>query len=144
MRTITLKSKLAVAGVAAVTAAVPLSALAISTAQASPLNATATVNWQIPLKGSSAYPTANGSAQYQSQPGQREVQVEVQHVRSLAGKKVVFSAGGMTLGQATVSALGLADITRNTELGQKVPVIVHGSAVAVRTTGGVLIVSGRF
>ena len=96
------------------------------------------------MTGAAAYRKANGFAQYQSQPGQRELQVEVQRVRSLAGKTVVFSAAGMTLGKAKVSARGQADITRNTELGQKVPSIAHGSRVTVRTTGGKLIVSGRF
>lgn len=50
----------------------------------------------------------------------------------------------MTLGIAKVSASGHADITRNTELGQKVPSIAHGSPVTVRTTGAKLIASGRF
>jgi hypothetical protein len=50
----------------------------------------------------------------------------------------------MTLGSAKVSALGRADVTVNTELGQNVPSIAHGSRVTVRTTGGKLIVFGRF
>ena len=62
----------------------------------------------------------------------------------MAGKTVVYSAAGTTLGHAKVSRLGQADITRNTDLRQKVPPISHGSAVTVRTAGGVLIVSGRF
>jgi hypothetical protein len=69
-----LKSKIAAAGVAAGVAAAPAAALAASS----------TVDWQIPMHGSAAYSKADGSAQYQSQPGQRELQVEVQHVRSLA------------------------------------------------------------
>ncbi len=129
-----LKSKLAAAGIAAVTAALPASALAASS----------TIDWQIPMQASGAYPRANGSAQYQSQPGQRELQIEVQRVGSLARKTVVFSAGGMTLGSAKVSANGQADITRNTELGQKVPWISRGSRVSVRTASGTLVISGRF
>ena len=70
----TTKSKLAVAAIAVVALAAPAAAVA----------APSTVDWQIAMRGSAAYATANGSAQYQSQPGQREVQVEVQHVRSLA------------------------------------------------------------
>ena len=130
----TLKSKFAAAGIAAVAAAAPAAALAASS----------TVDWQIQMHGSAAYAKANGSAQYQSQPGQRELQVEVQRVRSLAGKTVVFSAAGMTLGSAKVWASGRADITRNTELGQKVPLIFRGSSVAVRTVGGKIVTSGRF
>jgi hypothetical protein len=127
-------SKIAAAGIAIVAAVAPAAALAASS----------TVDWQIKMHGSAAYPKANGSAQYQSQPGQRELQVEVQRVRSLARKTVVFSAAGMTLGSAKVSANGQADITRNTELGQKVPSILHGSSVAVRTAGGKPVTSGRF
>jgi hypothetical protein len=128
-----LRSKIAAAGVV-VAAAAPATTLAASS----------TVDWQIPMHGSAAYSKANGSAQYQSQPGQRELQVEVQHVRSLAGKTVAFSAAGMTLGSAKISANGQADITRNTELGQKVPSISRGSRVTVRTARGKLIISGRF
>jgi hypothetical protein len=126
--------KIAAVGVAAAVAAAPAAALAASS----------TVDWQIPMHGGGAYSKANGSAQYQSQPGQRELQVEVQHARSLAGKTVVFSAAGMTLGSAKISTNGQADITRNTELGQKVPMISRGSSVAVRTAGGKLVTSGRF
>ena len=130
----TVKPKLAAAGIAIAMAAAPVAAVAASS----------TANWQIPLKPSPSYPKANGSAQYQSQPGQREIQIEVQHIRSMAGKTVVYSAAGITLGHAKVSRLGQADITHNTDLGQKVPPIAHGSTVTVRTAGGVLIVSGRF
>lgn len=145
MSPLMIKSKVAAAGIAVAMAAAPAGALANQSSHAHAAQAAAsTANWQIAMKGGTAYPKANGSAQYQSQPGQRELQVEVQRVRSLAGKTVVFSAAGMTLGKAKVSARGQADITRNTELGQKVPSIAHGSSVTVRTTGGKLIVSGRF
>jgi len=145
MSTLMMKSKIGAAGIAAAMAAAPAAALASQHGQARAVRAAAsTVNWQIPMKGGTSYRNANGSAQYQSQPGQRELQVEVQHIRSLRGKTVVFSAAGMTLGTARVSALGKADITRNTELGQKVPSITRGSRVTVRTTGGKLIISGRF
>jgi hypothetical protein len=141
---ITLRSKVAAAAIATTVAAVPATALASHQGHARPLATASAVNWQITLKGSTRYPKASGSAQYQSQPGQRELQIEVDHVRSLAGKRVVFSAAGVTLGRATVSARGQADITRNTELGQKVRSIAHGSVISVRTTRGTLIVSGRF
>jgi hypothetical protein len=144
MSILMMKSKVAAAGIAAAVAAAPAVALASQPGHAPARGAASTVNWQIPLKGGPAYRTANGSGQYQSQPGQRDLQVEVQRIRSLAGKTVVFSAAGRTLGSAKVSALGQADISRNTEVGQKVPSINRGSRVTVRTTGGKLIVSGRF
>ena len=144
MSTLMTKSTVAAAGIAVAIAAAPATALASPHGHGRAVHAAAsTVNWQIPLRGAAAYGKTNGSAQYQSQPGQRELQVEVQHVRSLAGKTVVFSAAGMTLGKAKVSTRGQADITHNTELGQKVPSITHGSSVTVRTTAGKLIISGR-
>jgi hypothetical protein len=144
MSILTMKPKLAAAGIAAAVASAPAVALAGNQGHAPTSGAASVANWQITLKGSGAYRTANGSAQYQSQPGQRDLQVEVQHVRSLAGKNVIFSAAGTRLGSAKVSARGQADISRNTEVGQRVPSIAHGSRVTVRTAGGTLIVSGRF
>jgi hypothetical protein len=122
---------LAAAGVAAAVAAAP----AIANAD---------VNWQVPLHGSTAHLRANGSAQYQSQPGQAELQIEVQHVRSLAGKTVTFVVAGKYFGSAKISALGQADVTKNTELRQAVPRVLDGTSVAVRTASGSLIAFGRF
>ena len=140
-----LKSKVAAAGIAAAVAVAPAAALASAQSQPGALRpAIKLANRQIALTGSTAYPKANGSAQYQSQPGQRELQIEVQRIRSLRGTTVVFSAAGATLGSAKVSPSGHADITRNTERRQKVPVIVHGSRVTVRTATGRLVVAGRF
>jgi hypothetical protein len=144
MSILRIKSKVAAAGIAVVVAATPAVAIASQPGSASAQAAAATANWQTPLRGVTAYRTASGSAQYQSQPGQRDLQVEVQRIRSLAGSTVIFSAAGKTLGRAKVSALGQADISRNTELRQTVPSITRGSRVIVRTTGGKVIVSGRF
>jgi hypothetical protein len=142
---IMMKSKVAAAGLAVAVAAAPAAALASSQAQPGTVApAAATANRQITLKGTAAYPRANGSAQYQAQQGHRELQVEVQRIRALHGSTVVFSAAGVTLGTARVSPSGQADVTRNTERGQKVPAIVSGSRVAVRTATGKLIVAGRF
>lgn len=131
MNTVMLRTKIIAAAVIAAFLTVPALALAA-------------VNWQIAMHGSAAYPKASGSAQYQSQPGQREVQVELQHARSLAGRMVIFSAGGMRLGSQKVSRRGQADITRNTETGQKVPTITHGARVSVRTATGKLVTAGKF
>ncbi len=130
------KSKILTTTIAAAALALPATALAEQA-----------VNWQINLKPSGSYPTAQGGAQYQAQPGQRELQVEVEHVLALKGKVVDMCVNGASIGIAKVSLLGKADLTRNTELGQAVPVIAHGSSVSV-TTGaactGQLVVSGQF
>jgi hypothetical protein len=141
------KAKLAAVAVAATMMIAPAAALASSQATATPsapASALGTVNWQITLKPGPAYPTASGSAQYQSQPGQSEFQVEVEHIKSLAGKYVQIAVNGTTIGQAKVSTLGIAQFDRNSELGQKVPNIVHGSTVGVRTSLGALVAFGQF
>ena len=135
------KSKILAAGIAAALTIALMAALATQPAAAI---TTQTVNWQITLKAANSFPTATGSAQYQAQPGQRELQMELEHLTKLAGQNVTFYANGAKFGVAKVSSKGIVQIDRNTELGQSVPLIVHGSTVAARTSTGVLIASGRF
>ncbi len=104
----------------------------------------ATVNQQIPLSPGSAYGRATGSAQYQAQPGQREFQVEVERLASLRGTSVLVRVNGATVGTMKVSTRGIAQLTQNTERGQRVPAIAHGSAVTVSTRAGVVIAAGTF
>lgn len=98
---------------------------------------------QVVLRPAKAYPHAKGSAQYQAQTGQRELQVEVEHIRSLKGKQVLFYVNGAKIGAARVSGLGKAELSRNTELGQRVPQVSHGTKVVVRTSQAA-VVSGSF
>lgn len=135
------KSKIIVAGIAAAMMIALIGAVATQSATAT---TTPTVNWQTALKPSTVFPTATGSAQYQSQPGQRELQIEVEHLAKLAGQYVSFYANGAKFGAGKVSPLGIVQINRNTELGQSVPWIVHGSTVAARTSTGALIATGQF
>jgi hypothetical protein len=135
------KTKIIAAGIAAALMIALVSAMATQTARAT---TTQTVNWQIALKHSSAYPTAIGSAQYQAQPGQRELQIEVERLAKLAGQTVTFYANGAKFGVGKVSKTGIVQIDRNTELGQSVPTMLHGSTVTASTSTGVLIASGQF
>lgn len=135
------KSKIIAAGIAA---ALMIALVGAVTTQSATATTTPTVNWQIAMKPSTAFPTATGSAQYQSQPGQRELQIEVNRLAKLAGQSVSFYANGAKFGVGKVSSLGIVQINRNTELGQSVPWIVHGSTVAARTSTGVLIANGQF
>ena len=106
-----------------------------------------TVNWQIGLMHGVEFPKATGGAQYQSQPGQQELQVEVEHIAALKGKSVVVCVNHAEVGTAKVSTRGIAQLSRNTELHQSVPAITHGSTVSI-TTGaactGKLVASGQF
>ena len=99
---------------------------------------------RIALKPSAAFPRATGKATFRARGGERELQVEVEHIRRLRGKRVVFVVGGTRLGTAKVNAFGAARIERNSERGQRVPAVRHGTKVKVRTAAGVLIVSGSF
>ena len=101
-------------------------------------------NSQITLKPSNSYPAATGNAQYQSQPGQRELQVEVEHLRALAGKSISVYVGGSKIGTARVNNRGVAELARNSELAQHVPKVGAGTAVVVRTSQAVTVVSGTF
>ena len=91
-----------------------------------------------------AFPAAKGSAKFKAKPGERELQVEVEHIRRLAGRRVVVVVGGAKLGTAKVSALGAARLSRNSELGQRVPQVSAGTVVKVRTGGGTTVVKGSF
>jgi hypothetical protein len=135
------QSKLGAVGIAATLAIALIGAVAAQTATA---KTTPTVNWRIAVTPSSAFPRATGSAQYQSQPGQREFQIEVDGLGKLVGKYVTFYANGVKLGIAKVSSRGSAQVDCNTELGQAVPSIVHGSGFTARAGAGVLVASGRF
>lgn len=141
MPTVVHKSRIIAVGIAAAMMIAVLGALVTQSATAT---ATPTVNWQIPMKPAKAYPRTTGSAQYQSQQGHRELQIELEHLRALAGKKVSFYSNGSRLGSAKVSKRGIVQIDRNTELGQSVPRVAHGSTVTARTGTGVLISRGQF
>jgi hypothetical protein len=99
---------------------------------------------RIALKPSKAFPLAKGSAKFKAKPGERELQVEVEHIRRLAGRQVVFVVAGAQFGAAKVSALGAARLNRNSERGQRVPQVKAGTVVKVRTAGGRTVVSGSF
>ena len=137
-----MNTKLAAVAVGTALLVAPAAALAASTP--------GTVNQQISLMPGSAYSRATGSAQYQAQPGQREFQVEVERLTSLRGSSVLVRVDGALVGSMKVSSKGIAQLTRNSELGQRVPAMMmhgstmHGSSVTVSTKAGVVIASGTF
>jgi predicted PilT family ATPase len=96
------------------------------------------------LHGSASFPAANGKAVYKVKGSERELQIEVEDVRSLAGMKVKVFVNGALLASPKVSNLGAIRVARNTDNGQTVPVISKGSTVRVRTLGGTMIASGAF
>jgi opacity protein-like surface antigen len=95
---------------------------------------------RVALKPGASFPGASGKAKFQNE-GQRELEIEVEHVRRLAGKRVNFFVNSTKVGSARVSGLGAAQINRR---GASFPAIKAGTRVKVKTAAGKLIVSGRF
>jgi hypothetical protein len=98
----------------------------------------------IALHGSVSFPNATGKAVYKVNGSERELQIEVDHIKVLAGKHINVFVNGNKLASPQVSSLGIARVDRNTDKGQFVPTIKTGSTVRVRTLGGTLIASGAF
>jgi hypothetical protein len=96
------------------------------------------------LKASTAYPSATGKAVFKDKPGEQEFQVEVEHVKALAGTQLKVMVDGKQVGTMKVNSLGAARLNRNSTRGQTVPAIHSGSIVRVRTASGVLVASGKF
>jgi hypothetical protein len=94
----------------------------------------------IALKASSAFPGAKGKAKFQND-GQRELEIEIEHVRRLAGKRVNFFVNARMIGSKRVNGLGAAQLDRR---GSTFPAIGSGTRISVRTAAGRLIASGRF
>jgi len=134
---------LALATTAAVIA-LPATALAASPTGAPPARAAAATTRRATLTHSSAYPKATGSATYQAQNTRRELQVELNHLTSLAGKRVTITAGRTRIGTTKVTKAGVVDASWNTESKQKVPSVTKGQAITARTSTGTLIASGHF
>ena len=98
----------------------------------------------IALHGSISFPNATGKAVSKVNGSERELQIEVEHIKVLAGKHINVFVNGNKLASPLVSSLGIARVDRNTAKGQFVPIIKSGSTVRVRTLGGTLIASGTF
>jgi hypothetical protein len=104
----------------------------------------ATTTRTISLKASVSFPNATGTAVSKTAVGERELDVEVQHIAVLAGKHVNVFVNGLKFASPLVSSLGQIHVDRSTDRGQFVPKIATGSTVRVRTLGGTLIAGGTF
>jgi len=107
-----------------------------------PPTALAAASRQIALRPSKAYPNARSTAQYQQQPGQREIQIEVEHIRSLAGHRVLVFVKGTRIGTARVSRRGIADLERTPSADGASRRLSPERAVKLRRRGGFTIVMG--
>ena len=96
---------------------------------------------RIVLRPAKAFPAAKGSATFKAKAGERELEVQVEHVRRLAGRTVMFYVRGKRLGNAKVGTLGAAHLERRNGAA---PAVRAGTAVSVKAAGRILIVKGSF
>jgi ABC-type phosphate transport system substrate-binding protein len=126
-----------------ITALIACLALAVAIAPAASAKGGGTTR-TISLKGSVSFPNAIGQAVSKVNGTERELEVDVQHIRSLAGKRVNVNVNGHLFATPRVNSLGHFTVNHNTGAGQAVPTIKAGSTVRVRTLGGTLIAGGTF
>jgi hypothetical protein len=99
---------------------------------------------EIALAGSSDYRSAKGEAEYKGEGGKGRLKVEVEGARAARGRTLDVLLGGTKLGSMTVSGDGEAEIKLSTEKGAAILASVSGRTLEVKTSDGVLVVSGRF
>jgi hypothetical protein len=126
-----------------ITALIACLALAVAIAPAASAKGGGTTR-TISLKGGVSFPNATGQAVSKVNGSERELEVDVQHIRSLAGKRVNVNVNGHLFATPRVNSLGHFTVNHNTGAGQAVPTIKAGSTVRVRTLGGTLIAGGTF
>ena len=86
--------------------------------------------------------TAHGKAKFKSRGGERELEIELEDVRT--GLELLFLLDDINLGTRTTDAFGRANLELNSDRGSAVPMTVAGRKVTVRTTSGATVVSGSF
>ena len=91
------------------------------------------------LSGSTAYPSAHGSADYERNCCHREFTARVSGISSLAGKTLAAWANGVKVGTATVSSGGSFFFHRS---GSGVPRLAPGEKVAIKRLSGTLVAAG--
>jgi hypothetical protein len=96
------------------------------------------------LTGTTAFPAVTGKAKFTHGAGKRELEVQIEHARPLAGRRLTVFVAGTKIGTMVVGKLGNAHLNRSTELGQAVPSVTAGSGASVRTAAGAIVAKGRF
>jgi hypothetical protein len=76
--------------------------------------------------------------------GEQELEVEVEHLRGLAGSNLNVLVDGTLVGTMTVSSLGQAELHLNSRSGQSVPAVHTGSTVEITTQANARVASGTF
>lgn len=96
------------------------------------------------LKAGTAFPAVTGKAKFTHEASNREVEVQIEHARPLAGKRLTVFVAGTKVGTMVVGKLGNGNLNRSTQAGQTVPRVTAGDGVSVRTAAGVVVAKGKF
>lgn len=122
-----------------------IAALLLALVAAAPARAgsTATIK-RAALSGTGSYSAVNGEAKWKVKGGERELEVQIEDAKKLAGKTLTVTIGGKRAGQMKVGTLGRARLVRSTEAGQSVTASVTGKNVRITTAGGKLVATGKF
>ena len=104
----------------------------------------AAAEWRVPLTPASRYAFAKAKAKYKDIGGEREFQVEAENLRTLRGTALSVQVNGVIIGRMRINVFGNGRFSRNTDLGQSVPVISRGSRVVLRRLDGGKVFSGTF
>jgi|GEM_PF-1289605 len=99
---------------------------------------------KIRLAGSEFFPNGKGSAKIKIVKAKSEFQVEVEHVKSLAGQTLSVFVDGSQVGTIHVNGLGKGKLTLKSQRGDTVPTIQAGTTVEIKTDAGVLVASGQY
>jgi hypothetical protein len=100
-----------------------------------------TIELRPPTTGA-AFAGANGTASFENEGGERELEIQIEDVPP--GTALVFFFDNAQIATQTADVNGSARINLNSDAGATVPTSVAGKVVSVRTAAGVVVVTGTF
>jgi hypothetical protein len=102
---------------------------------------------RINLSASSAFPSAKGYAKFKNRGGEREFEVELEHLRQLSNQRLGVCLNGSRVGSLKINSLGRGELNLNSDSGEKVPSVGANTKVQVHTNNScsaALVASGQF
>jgi hypothetical protein len=102
---------------------------------------------RIHLSSSRAFASAKGYAKFKDRGGEREFEVELEHLKQLSNQRLGVCLNGSRVGSFKINSLGRGELNLNSDSGEKVPSIGSNTKVQVHTNNScntTLVASGRF
>ena len=95
------------------------------------------------LAGTTAFSAVNGEAKWKSKGGERELEIQIEDAKKLAGKTLTVRIGGKAVGAMKVSALGGPGWSGTPKPGRTCRPRWPGREVRITTATGKLVAWGR-